>query len=410
MKLGLFTDTLEDINGVARFVRDLGEQARVVGRDLVVHTCTAGTKIKDPPFARHNFDPLVTSTLPYYPQLSVSLPPPWQMLHWAEQQQFDVLHCSTPGPVGLCGWLIAKWLKLPFAATYHTDFPAYAERLTGSKVIAGGTAVFMRIFYRRASLVFSRSREYEQILLDLGVRADRLRTLRPAINLNKFNPSRRDDAVWARFGVTQPLKLLYIGRVSVEKNLPLLVTAYRKLCGRRKDVALVVTGEGPYERTMRRDLAGLPAYFTGVLGDADLARLYCSADLFAFPSRTDTLGQVVMESQACGLPALVSDEGGPKTIVRDNETGRVVPGNDAATWAAAIESLIDDVPTRRRMSAAAIERLRQFRFTDTFDHFWQEHEAVVARARTGRPAARSVEPRSTTAAETAPLPAAAAAV
>ena len=381
MKIGLFTDTLEDINGVARFVRDLGEQARCIGRDLVIHTSVADPKIKDPPFARHNFDPLVSSVLPYYPQLTVALPPPWQMLHWAEQQKFDIIHSSTPGPVGMCGWLIARWLKVPFAATYHTDFPAYVDRLTGSKAMAGGTTVFMKLFYRGAALVFSRSREYEQILLDLGVRAAALRTLRPAINLSKFNPSFRDDSVWRQFGVTQPLKLLYIGRISVEKNLPLLVTSFRAVCARRKDVALVVVGEGPYEQPMRRELAGLPAYFTGVLGDRDLARLYCAADLFAFPSRTDTLGQVVMESQACGLPALVSDEGGPKTIVQDGVTGRVVRGDDAATWSAAIESLIDDLPARRGMSAAAIQRMREFRFADTFEHFWHEHEQVVARAR-----------------------------
>jgi glycosyltransferase involved in cell wall biosynthesis len=99
--------------------------------------------------------------------------------------------------------------------------------------------------------------------------------------------------------------------------------------------------------------------------------------LFAFPSRTDTLGQVVMESQACGLPALVSDEGGPKTIVRDGVTGRIVRGNDAAAWCHEIEELIDDAAARRQMSTAAIEHLRQFCFAETFDHFWHEHEATV---------------------------------
>lgn len=391
MKLGLFTDTLEDINGVARFIRDMGEQARAAGRDFTIHTSIKAPKIHDPPFSRHNFDPLISSVMPYYPQLSVALPPAWSMLHWAEEQQFDIIHCSTPGPVGLCGWLIARWLKLPFAATYHTDFPAYADRLTGSRVITGGTTTFMKLFYRGAAVVFSRSREYEQILIDLGVKPDRLRTIKPAINLQKFNPSYRDPSVWDSLGVKEPLRLLYVGRISVEKSLPLLVEAYKALCRQRKDVAWVVVGEGPYVEPMRRELAGLPAYFPGVLGDRELARLYASADLFAFPSRTDTLGQVVMESQACGLPVLVSDEGGPKTIVVHGETGRVVPGVNPDDWRDAIAALIADPAERRRMGENAVRRLQGFSLTHTFEHFWAEHEAAVAR-NARRPVAAATRP------------------
>lgn len=399
MKLGLFTDTLEDINGVARFIRDMGEQARAAGRDFTIHTSMKSPKIKDPPFSRHNFDPLISSALPYYPQLSVALPPAWNMLHWAEEQQFDIIHCSTPGPVGLCGWLIARWLKLPFAATYHTDFPAYVDRLTGSRIITGGTTTFMKLFYRGASLVLSRSREYEQILVDLGVKPDRLRTIKPAINLTKFNASYRDPTVWDEFGVREPLKLLYVGRISVEKSLPLLVEAYKLLCQARRDVAWTIVGEGPYVDRMRKDLAGLPAYFPGVLGDRDLARLYSSADLFAFPSRTDTLGQVVMEAQACGLPVLVSDEGGPKTIVIDGETGRVVPGVSPAAWRDAMIDLLDHPAERRRMGDNAIRRLQEFNLTHTFDHFWEEHEHAVARAAStaaARNGSAGAEPRAAT--------------
>lgn len=383
MKLGLFTDTLEDINGVARFIRDIGEQAKLAGRDLVVHTCMKAPALVDPPFCRRNFDPLVSSTLPYYPQLSVALPPTWQMLHWAEQQRFDMIHCSTPGPVGVSGWLIARWLRIPFAATYHTDFPAYADRLTRSRIITGGTTTVMKWFYRPASIVFARSNEYHDALVNLGIPRNRLRTIHPAINLERFNTSYRDPGVWGEFGVREPLKLLYIGRVSVEKNLPMLVEAYQRLCAGRRDVAWVIVGEGPYTSQMKKSLAGLPAYLVGVQTDQTLARFYSSADLFAFPSLTDTLGQVVMESQACGLPALVTDEGGPKTIVVDGETGRVVKRNDPVAWCTAIEQLLDDAATRKRMGAAAAERLQKFNLRDTFSGFWREHEELV-HTRNGR--------------------------
>jgi glycosyltransferase involved in cell wall biosynthesis len=89
-----------------------------------------------------------------------------------------------------------------------------------------------------------------------------------------------------------------------------------------------------------------------------------------------------MEAQACGLPALVSDEGGPKTIVLDGLTGRVVHGEDPSVWADAIEHMLDDAEAWQRMSAAAAERLRRYSLSDTFEDFWAQHEAVVS-ARTG---------------------------
>ncbi|HRK30759.1 MAG TPA: glycosyltransferase [Tepidisphaeraceae bacterium] len=379
MKLGLFTDTLEDINGVARFIRDMGEQARHTEHEFVIHTCAARTTLTNAEFARKNFRPLVSTALPYYPQQAIALPPFSTMLSWAKKQKFDMIHLSTPGPVGLCGWLIARWLRIPFAATYHTDFPAYVDRLSGSRIVTGGTSVFMKWFYRPATLVFARSREYHEILIKLGIAPNRLRTIRPAINLRRFNADYRNPDIWQRFGVTEPLRLLYIGRVSVEKNLQTLVDAFKLISARRRDVALVVAGDGPFREPMKSMLAGTPSYVLGVQTDQTLAELYCAADLFAFPSRTDTLGQVVMESQACGLPALVSDEGGPKTIVQHGETGRVVQGIDPHHWAAEIERLLDDRQTRTQMGLAAAARLKQFSLADTFADFWAQHAQVVER-------------------------------
>src|SRR5690606_11436555 len=126
--------------------------------------------------------------------------------------------------------------------------------------------------------------------------------------------------------------LLYCGRVSVEKNLPLLVESFKRLCQIRRDTALVIAGTGPYLEEMRKQLLGHPAYFLGYQNDAQLGPLYCGADLFVFPSRTDTLGQVVMEAQASGLPVLVSDAGGPKEMIEDQATGLVIPGNDPNRW------------------------------------------------------------------------------
>jgi glycosyltransferase involved in cell wall biosynthesis len=153
----------------------------------------------------------------------------------------------------------------------------------------------------------------------------------------------------------------------------MLATAFRKLCEKRRDVALVVAGDGPYLEKMRSELSHLPAYFLGYQDDGQLPPLYASADLFVFPSRTDTLGQVVLEAQASGLPALVTSDGGPKESIEDGRTGLIVSSDDPARWAAAILDLLDDTPRRQRMALLAAQRAARCSLDRTFEGFWEAH-------------------------------------
>ena len=376
MRVGLFTDTLDDVNGVARFLRDMSGQAAAAGRQLVIHTCTDTPAAEVP--GRKNFVPLLSRPMPYYPELRLNLPPVLEVLEWADRQQFDAVHVSTPGPMGLCGWLAAKMLRVPLLGTYHTDFPAYVDHLTRDHRVTNGAVTYMKWLYGQMQSVFARSNAYRFSLRDLGVAEDAMATLPAGVDTGKFHPGRRDDAVWHRLGVREPQRLLYCGRVSVEKNLPMLADVFKRIGAARRDVALVVAGDGPYLPEMRERLAGLPAYFLGYQRDDNLAPLYGGADLFVFPSRTDTLGQAVMEAQVSGLPALVSQEGGPKEIVADGTTGLVLPGNDAARWSQELSDLLDDQPRRQRMALAAVQRAERFSLARTFDAFWSAHAAAIA--------------------------------
>jgi glycosyltransferase involved in cell wall biosynthesis len=375
LKVGLFTDTLDEVNGVGRFLRDMGEQSARLGRSLIIHTSSKSPK-HDMPY-RKNFTPLMTMPLPCYAELSLSLPPVLEILEWADRQQFDVIHVSTPGPMGLCGLLAAKMLRVPIVGTYHTDFPAYAEKLTGDHRVSNGTRVYIEWFYRRLAAVFSRSRAYEMSLRELGVSGDRIDTLTPGVDTEKFNPARRDEQVWKRLGVTQPRRLLYCGRVSIEKNVDLLAAAFEKVCAARDDIAIIFAGEGPHLPAIKQRLAKLPAHFPGPQSDAQLAALYASSDLLIFPSTTDTLGQVVLEAQASGLPALVSTLGGPRELVEHEVSGLVISTMDAAAWAGAIAGLLDDEPRRTRMSEAAVRRMGRYSLRKTFDQFWERHLRAV---------------------------------
>jgi glycosyltransferase involved in cell wall biosynthesis len=376
LHVGLFTDTFDDVNGVSRFIRDMSDCAKRTGRRLTIHTCgdSERASLDD---TRKIFRPLLSRPFPFYEQLRLNLPPVLEILEWADRQQFDAIHVSTPGPMGLCGWLVSKMLRVPMLSTYHTDLPAYADQLCGDHRVTNGTVTYLKWFYDQAAVVFSRSASYRFKIGDLGIPESRMRIIPPGVNLERFNPGFADPNIWPRHGVKERFRLLYSGRISVEKNPQLLVDCFKQLCAERSDVALVVTGEGPHLSAMKKSLEGTPAYFLGHHDGDALSTLYASADLFVFPSRTDTLGQAVIEAQASGLPAIVSNEGGPKETVDDLLTGIVIPSTDPLVWSAAIDGLLNDESCRLRMGQMASQRMSRYSLNRTFEAFWAEHEKAA---------------------------------
>jgi glycosyltransferase involved in cell wall biosynthesis len=376
MRVGLFTDTLDEVNGVARFISTMGRQSVGHNRSLIVHTCSEKPVLSAP--WRKNFTPTLSTAMPYYKGLSLNLPPVRDILDWADRQQFDAIHISTPGPMGLCGYLVGRMLRVPILGTYHTDFPAYADQLTGDHRLTSTTTHFMKWFYGQMDLTFSRSKQYLFNLRELGLDPKKLEALPPCVDNNRFHPVVSDrDEFWKGHGITQPLRLLYCGRVSKEKNLPMLVEIFKKLSAGRKDVALVIAGDGPYMATMKAALKGTPTYFLGSLPNETLPAVYSAADLLVFPSRTDTLGQVVLEAAACGLPAMVTLDGGPRDLVEQDATGVLLPGDDAKKWLNALGQLLDDPAKRTRLSRAAAARALRMSETATFEAFWGAHAAVA---------------------------------
>lgn len=388
LRIMLFTDTLADVNGVSRFIVNMGDAAAAAGRALVLAT---STRLRAPERAHiWNFAPLFARAMPGYGELEVAAPPVRAMLRAAREFAPDVVHISTPGPVGAVGLLAARILKRPVAGVYHTDFPAYVEHLFAEATYTSLSRAYMQWFYRRFALVFSRSEEYMASLESLGMNRARLARLTPGIALDAFGPDRRDPGYWRGVGVREEsTKALYVGRVSVEKNLPLLVQAWPRLRERARaagrDVELIVVGDGPYRAEMERLLRAQGALFLGFRHGEELATIYASADLFVFPSLTDTLGQVVIESQASGLPVLVSDQGGPREVVVHGATGFVLPGEDAAAWTDALARLLMDDALRTQMGRRALEHSRRYSIGATFEDFWARHAVVAgANAAAGR--------------------------
>jgi glycosyltransferase involved in cell wall biosynthesis len=229
-------------------------------------------------------------------------------------------------------------------------------------------------------MTLSRSKDYREKLRQMGLAPERLATTLAGVDTRKFSPVFRDLSIWETLGVKEQFKLLYVGRVSLEKNLPFLLEAFKQLCKLRSDAALVIVGDGPYRQPMESAASRLPVHFLGSRGEATsptLATIFASSDLFVFPSETDTLGQVVIEAQASGVPVLVSDHGGPKEAMDDGITGQIVGTTDPAAWTAAIDELLTDIPRRLRLSRTGPQRMARFSLANMFEAFWEEHFKAV---------------------------------
>jgi glycosyltransferase involved in cell wall biosynthesis len=321
-KIALFTDTLDEINGVAITIRRLIETARVRGVQLTVITSTPA----ETGFCNGvmNFRAIGDFSLPEYPELKLHFPPLLEVIDFMEREGFTHIHASTPGTVGLLGLLIAKLLDLPSAGTYHTDIPQYVRDLTNDEFLEKAAWSYMIWFYSQLGEVMVPSASTRTQLIEHGLAAEKTRPLPRWVDTARFSPVFRVAGFWEKYGIKGERKLLYVGRVSKEKNLELLADTFIEVAETGITCSLVIIGDGPYRKEMEERLAGYPALFTGFLSGEELARGYASSDLFVFPSATDTFGNVVLEAQASGLPVIVSDQGGPKELMTDGETGVVV--------------------------------------------------------------------------------------
>lgn len=394
LRVALFTDTLGDVNGVSRFIRTIGDEALATGRSLNIITSTR-FDCPDRPNV-HNLKPLYSRAMPGYPTLDIVLPPTGALRACADDLRPHVVHVSTPGPVGSAGRRYARSRGVPLVGTYHTDFPAYIDHLFNDDALTWICTRTMSRFYKPFACVLTRSDEYRHAIERLGVSSDRIERLIPGIDTNAFHPNFRDQRgdIWNHVPGARrdSVKVLFVGRVSVEKNLPLLTRvwsrAYPQLTRTGVDAQLIVVGDGPFRPQMAEALDGLSAVFAGFRHALELSTIYASCDLFVFPSLTDTLGQVVMESQAAGLPVIVSDQGGPSGVVDNGLTGFVLPAarpSDETKWVEAICRLASDRALRTRMGHAGAAKIAPLSIRHSFEQFWNVHKRIAALARTPEP-------------------------
>ncbi|MFH1067750.1 MAG: glycosyltransferase [bacterium] len=364
-KCAWFTDTLEDVNGVARTIRAMCKSARKAGADITVITSRSKIEIDD--ISIMNFPPVGEFEIPEYELQKLSFPPILEIIDFIEREKFTEFVISTPGPIGLTALLAARMLGLRTSGVYHTDFPQYVRILTDDTVLETVMWSFMRWFYAQLDLVYVNSNFYRQRWMERGISGDKLEVFPRGLDTELFNPRHRRPDYWKKRGA-KGKTLLYVGRISKEKELGFLCDVFNLLRKRNLPVSLALVGDGPF----RKELAARApeAIFTGILTGQELGTAYASADLFLFPSMTDTFGNVVIEALASGLPVLVSDVGGPRELITHPHEGRVLPAKNLNAWADAVEDLIQR-PIQRQESLQRAEAVQSERSWDeAFRRFW----------------------------------------
>jgi glycosyltransferase involved in cell wall biosynthesis len=366
-KRAWFTDTLEDVNGVARTIRAMVQASRDAGADLTVVTSRSNLSIKDIPIK--NFPPVGEFEIPEYELQKLSFPPFLDMVDYVQRERFTEIIISTPGPIGLCALGCAKLLGLRTSGIYHTDFPQYARFLSDDAFMETMVWNYMQWFYGQTDLIYVNSEFYRRCWIDRGILPDKLRIFPRGLDTELFNPALRDPGFWTKRGAKGPV-LLYVGRVSKEKDLHLLAEIAAPLREKAGPFTLAIVGEGPYRAELQKLLPG--AIFTGILSGRELGVAYASADLFVFPSTTDTYGNVVVEAMAAGLPAAVSDVGGPRELIKTSLMGRVLPARDPAAWIAGLAQMLADLPTAEERLVLSRQAGSDRRWDRAFARFWAD--------------------------------------
>jgi len=362
VRIAMFTETfLPKIDGVVtRVVRSL-EQLRELGHEVLIFAPG-----RPPPEAVGYRVVRIPSVAfrPWYPELFLGLPRP-RIGRELDRFRPDVVHVVNPVILGLWGTLVTRQRGLPLLASYHTDITQYSKHLR-LPFLTPISDRFLRDVHNQAHVNLCTSVPMVNSARGLGI--ERVRLWPKAVDAKLYAPSKRSAAMRERLSGGEPDKplMLYVGRVSFEKRLDWLYAPITQLDG----VRLAIVGSGPAEKQIRQRFEGTPTVFTGYLSGEELAAAYASADVFAFPSDTETLGFGAMEAMASGVPAVGARAGGVPDVIRHGENGLMFTPGDLGELTEQLRRLLFDEVLRRRLG-------RQAR-TDMEPHGWRPaSEALV---------------------------------
>jgi glycosyltransferase involved in cell wall biosynthesis/predicted metal-dependent phosphoesterase TrpH len=343
-RVAILADGIGSMHGVTRTIEEI-RQRGVPGFEIQVVGTDPDVDLRLPAVAEID--------VPHYPGLSIGVPSLPAAVQTLADGAFDAIHVCSPGPAGIAGVLVARALGLPLVGSYHTELTAYAEERSGQRHVADAMALTVSAFYNACDVVLSPSPVSDAVLGGLGMSGDRVLRWDRGVDTSRFDPSLRGTSLLPR----RKLNVLYSGRITREKGVEVLAESFLLARESNPQLHLVLAGGGPEQERLQERL-GKHATFLGWLSGAELARAYASADLFLFPSSTDTFGQVILEAQASGLPVIAVAEGGPLSLIEDRVTGLLCEASAPALADALLELACSPL-LRETLSRAALASVRE---------------------------------------------------
>ncbi|NGF57985.1 glycosyltransferase family 1 protein [Parapedobacter sp. SGR-10] len=289
--------------------------------------------------------------------------------------QPDVIHIATPSLLGFFALRYAKSRNIPVISLYHTNFlsyiPYYFRKIPVLiKPVKQWMTAAMQRFYNRCDVVYVPSRAMQVQLEGLGVERDKMVLWQRGIDLNLFNPQKRDVAyVQGITGNDRP-NILFASRLVWEKNVQILIEIYNRLQDMHLSYNFIVAGDGAAKEEMQRQMP--EAIFMGNLPHAELAKLYASCDTFVFPSVSETYGNVVVEAMASGLPCVIADGGGSADLVRHGQTGYKCAAESAEDYIIYIRLLLNDPVLHGFITRTGLSYVQGFDWKKLTDRYFDE--------------------------------------
>ena len=327
---------------------------------------------------------IASVALPVYPDVRMAAPAYPTVARAIRRFKPDLVHCQTEFVIGRLGQIAAQRAKTPLVSSYHTDFSKYTAAY-GAGWLRPTVSKYIGRFHRRSLRTYTPSGPAKADLRRLGI--DHVEVWGRGVDVQTFSPTRRSESLRESYGINDAFVLLHVGRLAPEKGVERIVEAFRLARDLVPDGArrlrLVLAGGGPSEARVR---AAAPDGVI-ILGQLDrrqtLPTLYASADAFVFASLTETLGLVVLEAMASGLPVIAAPAGGVADNLRDGDNGIAYPPADVGAMAHAIARLAVDRDLYARLAAGArrtAERLTWDHELDRLDASYREVLAAAASA------------------------------
>ncbi|STD35527.1 glycogen synthase [Corynebacterium striatum] len=374
MRIAIVTEVfLPKIDGVVTRITHTLEQLAVLGHEVRIFAPG------NPPetFAGFEVTRIPSLSLPVYPEIKFGLPT-WKFFSEIRAWEPDVIHAVNPVWTAALGVFAAQRDAVPLVASFHTNVPEYVEAL-GIGWTRPLTEAAINYLHNQAAVNLCTSGPMVDKARGIGMHNVKLWP--KAVDTQTYHPRKASPSMRERLTAGHPEAplLTYIGRISKEKDLERLDNVIRLVRGQAPDARLAIIGAGPYLDALKATFDPEMTVFTGYLSGEELAQAFASGDVFLFPSATETLGLVALESFASGVPVIGTNAGGIPFVIEEGVTGHLIdPDAPDEAWAGAALGLIEDSSRRAAMGQAARAEAEQYSWLESTKALVAAYEEATA--------------------------------